>query len=116
MSLIESLDFKDLGKVHRESSRGLSNRNDLRRDSLRKDDMFTGMNSFVDSDVRMGNSYVYRIRSFTVNDRSEWVYRGSRVGDEIFEKKLRDILTFDERNHLSKTSVPLKIPGTKVRQ
>jgi hypothetical protein len=134
-SQLDRLDFKKFRTVFRESSRGKSFTSDdklykavvgipngvaitnkqIKLDVLSdkvtvKSALTSGQHSFSDSSVRFGNTYVYRIRAVSPdNEESQWVYRGVKVADDVFEKKLSIIISDDEKIALSKNLVPLAV-------
>jgi len=56
----------------------------------------------MDMNIQVGNSYFYRIRAISVDAKpSDWAFRGMRMSDDIFDQKLDQLLTNDERNLLS---------------
>jgi hypothetical protein len=49
----------------------------------------TGQHHFMDGEVIFGNSYFYRIRAVDTNSVvSDWTYKGMKLTEEIFEKKV----------------------------
>ena len=103
-----SLQFVPYRTVAFESSRSKARTTDEDR---QRDNLFSGMHSFMDMKVQLGNTYFYRIRSrgALVASFSQWVYKGIRLTDDAFEKKLSSVLSDLERAQLAATLVPLRV-------
>jgi hypothetical protein len=80
--------------------------------STRGRDTITGDHCYMDSSTLFGNTYFYRIRSISPSgDMSGWSYRGARVTDDTFEKKLSSLMTPDERSQLAASFVEMRLKG-----
>lgn len=123
---IKGLLFKPYRKIFFESSRFASSELDeiikntklVNREGSRdkiafisfKDDLFIGKHYFQDSNVRLGNTYFYRIRAVGLNDSvSNWSYYGVRLSNESFERVLRTSLSVDDKNYLTNNNVSLSL-------
>jgi hypothetical protein len=100
----DRLTYKPFRSVYREASRFSSQERDARNSSK----MISGQHHYMDTMVDFGNSYVYRIRAVNVSkEPSQWVYKGVKLTNGIFEQKLREILTLEERDLLTKSFEPM---------
>lgn len=71
--------------------------------------------SFMDSSVKFGNTYVYRIRAISPNgEESAWSLRAVRVADEIFDRKLSALLSDTEKNILVSELKPVVIKSEEL--
>lgn len=112
----QGLSFAPFREVHHESSRFRAQTADLIRGALvpsaTPSALFTGDHQFQDSQVRLGNSYFYRIRSVGLGGGvSGWVYRGMKLTDASFERKINSVIDPALRQSLSTNLVPLVIQG-----
>lgn len=109
-----SIVFSPYRTVYLESSR-FRERNDDENPSLdqtaTQSGLVTGQHHFIDSNVDFGNTYFYRIRAIpAVGDaQSDWVYKGMKVTDETFEKKLDSLITPVETKTLIETLAPVSV-------
>lgn len=101
------LTYEGIGKITRESSRGLGVSSDGRSFDPR---VFAGNRFFVDRDVSMANSYFYRVRALDATGRfSSWTYGGILLTDSPFDRKFMSTLSDDDKSRLSLDQRPL--PG-----
>ena len=120
---VDNLDFQNVAEVFAESGNSTSRVNEMRmpdevaRDVSNQNIVLSGQHHYIDSDVRFGNTYFYRVRAvgLNANNVSAFVSKGIRVADTAFDKKLNAVITQTERNTLSATVVPLGIKGNIVR-
>ncbi len=105
---LKNLKFENFAKVSRESSRGRSRSFD---ESVNKKLSIPGLGQhrFIDKRVSFGNSYYYRIIAVGLDkdNRSNPVYRGIKIADQIFDDKLNLSLTQREKNRLAFRIEPL---------
>ena len=95
--------------IYRESSR-FSSRTLDEADTTTNNKIYTGQNYFQDMAVQFGNTYFYRIRAVALDgSTSNWVYRGAKVTDSLFEKKLNSLLTKDEKARLTNSYDPMSL-------
>jgi hypothetical protein len=94
----QKLNFKQFRTVFRESSRFSSRTTD----NDRMTSPVFGEHHYMDTQIAFGNSYVYRIKSVSVdgNSISDWAYRGIKVTSDLFERKQASILSDDEKQDL----------------
>lgn len=94
---LKNLDFKSFKIVYRESSRSNSQSTDRARV------LNSSGHQFCDFTTLFGNSYYYRIRAVGIdgNEFSDWVYRGAKITDDVFEMKQRSVLNQDDVQKLS---------------
>lgn len=107
-SIARGLSYTSVGRITRESSRGLGVSTNDRRSDL------PGNRTFTDRDVSMANSYFYRVRAFDILGRtSAWTYAGIHLSDSPFDRKLMSSLSDDERSAL--TLDPRSLAGWEGR-
>lgn len=105
-TVARELPYSNIGKITRESSRGLSISSDGR---LFDPKLFGGNRSFVDRDISMANSYFYRVRSLGINGIvSSWTYGGILLTDSPFDRKFMSSLSDDEKSALSLDHRPIQ--------
>jgi hypothetical protein len=103
------LPFRPFRTVYRESSRFRSRTLDDKI-PLTAGKTITGMHHFLDSDVKFGNTYYYRIRSVSPRGEvSSWVARAARVVDKSFERKKSSLLSNVEKESLIRTIAPVTV-------
>lgn len=112
----QGLSFSAFRTVHLESSRFRSQILDDVRDRLipssTPSTVFTGEHCFQDMQVTLGNTYFYRIRAVGIDGTaSAWAYRGMKLTDSSFEKKLTSLTDPTSRQVLSSNPVPLIVTG-----
>lgn len=112
---LKTLKFSAYREVFRESSRFNSQAIDyVSTLSLAKPqagggrDLFSGQHQFQDTNLTLGNTYFYRIRSVGLDgSMSDWSYRGIKLSDQSTERLLDVLLSIEDRKQLSETMVPL---------
>lgn len=105
-SMARGLSYETIGRITRESSRGIGVSSDKRVLDPR---FFGGNRSFIDRDVSMANSYFYRIRSLDMSGRySVWTYGGILLTDSPFDRKFMSTLSDDDRFRLVFDSRPVQ--------
>lgn len=118
---IANLEFEHINDVFRESSRSRSRIDDVRdgetADKIRKNKVLTAQHNYIDSDVRFGNTYFYRLTAFGLNDgnSSEPLIRGIKLSDAEFDSKLNAVTEQKERNRLSLQRKPLVMRDNTLR-
>lgn len=110
-AIARALAYTNIGKITRESSRGLGVASDRR---LLDPRLFGGNRSFIDRDVSMANSYFYRVRALDAIGRvSTWIYGGLLLTDSPFDRKFMSVLSDSDKSKLSLDPRPL--PGWEDR-
>jgi hypothetical protein len=120
---ISKLSFTKLTDVLRESSRSRGRADDdwdketSGSADIRQLGVLSGQHHYLDSDVRFGNTYFYRIVAFGLNrgNQSRPLIRGVRVSDVSFDRKLNLLTTQSERDLLARSTEPLVIRTTALR-
>lgn len=113
----QSLQFEKFRTVFLESSRFQASDIDQHKKSGLKmgefkpeASVFSGEHFFQDSDVKFGNTFFYRIRAVAVNGTtSEWTYRGIKISDDSFERKISRSMTPALKSRLVSEITPLNI-------
>lgn len=105
---IDSLKFDRAGIVTRESSRASAASSDGQ--FFRDPRVFMGNRVYIDQDVSLIDSYVYRVRAIS-NDgsKSGWAVKGVLMVDSPFDRKLSSIMTDREKSALSQTTFPARV-------
>ncbi len=100
----KKLDFTLLKKIYRESSRF----NSMELDSFRNNQNSSRSHRYIDTEIVLGNSYFYRICSVGINsaNTSDWVYKGAKITDDVFEMKQKSLITDEDRRRLSDSLIP----------
>lgn len=120
----QSLHFQPFRVVFHESSRFRANAVDivnkgrqLKREFKPPATIFTGDHQFQDTSVSFGNTYFYRIRAVALNGvQSPWVYRGLKLTEESFERKIVPFIGSDMKKSLAQNFTPVLIPALTVVQ
>lgn len=74
-----------------------------------------GEHHYMDTAVVFGNTYFYRIRAVSPEGtQSDWIYKGVKVTDETFEKKLDSVLTNNERVALSSAKLGMRVKNQSI--
>lgn len=144
VSAIEDLNFEHLSDVYHESSRSRSRSVELldkveltrpnrvgaqsrlnkashgkSRNNVisKKNSVMSGDHYFIDSDIKFGNSYFYKISAVGLNDgnRSQPAIKGVRVTDSLFERKLNLVITQNEKNVLASSKTVLNVKTSSLR-
>lgn len=111
---ISALNFVEVARVTPEASRATARNQDETR--KRDESLFIGERFYIDSDIEIGNSYFYRVRAVSTHgDVSEYVYRGIYISNSTFERKLKSVVTSEERERLSKTLMPMTFIPERFR-
>lgn len=101
------LEFSPFREVFRESSRFRSRVLDGGAPFFLSSD-----HAFMDTDVKLGNTYFYRIRAVDVDgSSSSWVYKGAKMTEETFEQKVTHILDTSETSNFSDSFSSMNIKG-----
>lgn len=104
---VNDLNFKSFRKVYREASRFRSKVTDKIVKPILTKNIIVGEHHFMDSDIRFGNSYFYRIRSVSVDGlKSNWSVKGIKISDQTFEKKYNSLLANVEKTNLTNFKIP----------
>ncbi len=105
---LSRLSFSMFRTVYRESSRFRSRV----LDAEDRSSPFEGQHGFLDAQVTLGNTLFYRIRAIGTDERpSVWVFRGAKLTDDLFSRKLLTVLSKEEVERYSSSLEPLLIRG-----
>jgi len=115
----QSLHFQTFRTIFHESSRfraqavdNVATERALTRQFKSPPTVFTGDHHFQDTSVSFGNTYFYRIRSIALNGvASAWTYRGLKLTEESFERKIVPFINSDVKLNLVKNFTPILIPA-----
>ncbi len=116
-----TLAFEAVATVTREASRSTARALDdlgiTKKRNRAARTLFTADRHFIDRDVRFGNTYFYRVTAVGMVDvnRASTSVRGLKIADGIFDLKLGEVTSQEEKNRAGKNNKALTVKGEFLR-
>jgi hypothetical protein len=111
--VFSTLSYESFRTVYRESSRFSGQSVDNVNGSVNAV-ILVGSNYYMDTAVDFGNTYFYRIRAVSPENRvSDWSYRGIKITSTVFEQKYAPLISSDDKQALMTSKLPLVLQQTE---